>query len=93
MQNINKSVQIIIHGRVQHVGFRYSTHEQAIKIGINGFVMNKPDGTVYIEAEATQELLDRFLIWCHKGPGWSKVTKVEVIDQPLMHYDGFTIKR
>ncbi|MBI9066111.1 MAG: acylphosphatase [Salinivirgaceae bacterium] len=92
MNNI-KSVQITVSGRVQNVGFRYATYEKAIEIGITGFVMNQPDGSVYIEAEGTENLLDEFIIWCHNGPNWAKVLDVKIGKQPICNFSTFKIKR
>lgn len=90
---MTKSLQIIVSGRVQNVGFRYATHEKALQIGIKGFVKNQMDGSVYIECEADEDLLNQFVLWCHQGPNWAKVYDVKVSDQPIMNYTSFEIKR
>ncbi|MEN8127934.1 MAG: acylphosphatase [Planctomycetota bacterium] len=38
--------QIIFKGRVQGVGFRYTTHRAASCYNLTGYVRNLPDGTV-----------------------------------------------
>ena len=38
--------QIIFKGRVQGVGFRYTTHRVASRYDLSGFVRNLPDGSV-----------------------------------------------
>jgi len=45
-----RSERIVIHGRVQGVGFRYATLCAARKFGIRGTVRNRSDGTVEVEA-------------------------------------------
>ena len=92
MQN-KKSYQLTIKGRVHNVGFRYHTHEKAIELGINGFVLNKPNGNVYIEAEGYENNLIEFINWCKKGPNWATVIEVNIIEQPLCGYSLFEIKR
>lgn len=37
---------VIFQGRVQGVGFRYTSHSIARKYDVTGFVRNLPDGTV-----------------------------------------------
>ena len=69
---------IRINGRVQGVGFRFSARNIAKAYGIKGFVRNEPDGSVYIEAEGEEENMNRFIIWCRKGPAMSYVTDVSV---------------
>ncbi len=90
MQNV-KSYNITISGKVQNVGFRYHTKEKAIQLGIKGFVMNKANGKVYVEAEGTEIDLNEFIKWCHQGPNWSRVLNVNVIEQPLSGFKGFEV--
>ncbi len=87
------SKQIVITGKVQNVGFRYHTHDKALQLGLNGFVMNRPDGSVYCEVEGLENSVNEFVAWCHKGPTWARVANVHVVEQPLCHYQGFEIKR
>ena len=56
MEKIRK--QYVFTGRVQGVGFRYSAQYLAQGLGITGWVRNEWDGTVVMEAQGTQELLD-----------------------------------
>jgi acylphosphatase len=72
--------KIHITGRVQGVGFRWSTFREAGRKGITGLVKNCPDGSVYIEAEGVKEQLDDFINWCRAGPvnGFVKSVSVEV---------------
>jgi acylphosphatase len=51
--------------------------EVAYRYDIKGFVRNKSDGSVYVEAEGTEENLEIFKQWCRKGPLWAKVNEVE----------------
>ena len=72
-----KHVNIKIHGEVQGVGFRDATYWKARKLYVAGFVMNEPDGSVYIEAEGDEKAIEEFLAWCEKGPLPAKVKKIE----------------
>jgi len=51
-----------ISGRVQGVGFRYTTRRLAARFDVKGWVRNNSDGTVSIEAEGRSEELDRFFL-------------------------------
>lgn len=48
-------------GRVQGVGFRYSTVDVARRFDVAGYVQNLPDGRVLLVAEGQPEELDAFL--------------------------------
>lgn len=87
-----KSLNIRVYGRVQGVGFRYNTRNAAEKYGISGFVKNEPEGGVFIEAEGEEEAIDRFLLWCHKGPAWARVDRVEVQEVPEVRCEGFVVR-
>lgn len=83
---------IRVYGKVQGVGFRYYTQKKAMELDITGFVQNRPDGSVYIEAEGEEEKLDAFILWCNEGPGWARVTNVKVQQTPPFGYNDFVIK-
>ena len=73
-----KNLKIKIHGDVQGVGFRDAAYWTARKMYIGGFVMNEPEGNVYIEAEGEEAVLKEFLEWCKKGPVTARVERVEI---------------
>jgi len=53
--------QVHFRGRVQGVGFRYTTREIAEGFEVRGYVQNLPDGRVLLVAEGEAEELDAFL--------------------------------
>lgn len=87
-----EAIQIHIQGRVQGVGFRYSTYEIAKKYNIKGWVKNEQDGSVLIEAEGIEEDVTRFLMWCHRGPSFAKVTNVKTSTIPKQGFKDFTVR-
>ncbi len=89
---MKKAAILKISGRVQNVGFRYHTRKQAQELNISGYVKNEPDGSVYVEAEGEEESLDRFILWCHKGPNWARVDEVKIQVCQFQGYDGFVVK-
>ena len=92
MSGHKKNLQINISGRVQGVGFRYSALHKAQQLGIKGYVKNMYDGSVLIEAEAEEISMDHFLIWCNKGPTFSRVEKVSITEGSIKNYTSFTVK-
>jgi acylphosphatase len=57
IRTMTKNLQLKIYGDVQGVGFRDAIYWMARKMYIGGFVMNEPDGTVFVEAEGEEAIL------------------------------------
>jgi acylphosphatase len=53
--------EIYFSGRVQGVGFRYTTRAIASRTDVRGYVRNLPDGRVLLVAEGAPATLDRFV--------------------------------
>ncbi|MBU1255530.1 acylphosphatase [Patescibacteria group bacterium] len=75
---MKKQVILKIYGRVQMVMFRDSTRQKAKKLGLVGWVINKPDGTVKVVAEGEEKDLKQLIDWCYNGPMLAKVIKVDI---------------
>ncbi len=86
-----KHFNLKVVGRVQGVFFRAFTKEEAENLGLTGYVTNYDDGSVYIEAEGEENKLKKLIKWCHKGPIFAKVEKVEVSAGSLKNYNDFSI--
>lgn len=54
---------IIFYGRVQGVGFRYYAVQKANQLGLTGWVKNLYDGSVEMEVEGQEELIDQLIIF------------------------------
>jgi acylphosphatase len=89
----NIHYKIRVKGRVQGVGFRWSAVREAESLGINGYVKNMSDGSVYIEAEGSRQQLDSFTGWCRLGPGIGHVESVDVSEYPPEGFERFEIRR
>lgn len=88
---MRKLLKIKVSGRVQGVFFRYSAKVKADELGIVGFARNEADGSVYIEAEGEEKVLEQFLEWCKEGSEFAAVENVEYASTPeLKHFDSFT---
>jgi len=53
-------LQVFYEGRVQGVGFRYTTKRVALEFEVTGTVRNLPDGRVELNAEGEREELEAF---------------------------------
>ena len=69
---------ITVHGQVQGVWFRAGTKEKAEELGLTGWVMNRPNGTVEIHAEGEKSQLENFIAWCRQGTSAAKVTSLDI---------------
>jgi acylphosphatase len=74
---MQKGVHVIIEGRVQGVGYRYFAKENALNLGLVGWVRNKFDGSVEGYAEGTEENLEKWLNILYRGPRSSFVTAIK----------------
>jgi acylphosphatase len=52
---------ILFSGRVQGVGFRYTTRDISRNFAVTGYVENLPDGSVRVVAEGETGEVDRFI--------------------------------
>jgi acylphosphatase len=68
---------VVIRGRVQGVGFRYWTEQQALLRGLDGFVRNRRDGSVEALFCGSAKMVTAMLEVCRKGPPGSSVSAVE----------------
>lgn len=71
--------------------YRASTKAVADQLGVKGFVMNRPDGTVYIEVEGDPIALESFKEWCEEGPEKAEVAQVEIEEGPLRSFRNFEV--
>ena len=80
-------------GQVQGVYFRVACCEEAERLGVTGWVRNRPDGTVELIAEGTPEEVDALLVWCRNGPPLAEVRDVSLHDEEPVGETTFRILR
>lgn len=88
-----KKIKMIVTGRVQGVGFRFTTKMAADRLKIGGIVKNLAEGSVYIEANGTDDQLETFIKIIKASPSPSgKVEQLELIeDSSLPIRDNFKV--
>ncbi len=73
---MKSSVTILVKGRVQGVGFRWFTMNQAESYSIKGYVKNLNNGDVEVFAEGDDNQLLEFINKLKEGPPFSHVIDV-----------------
>jgi len=76
-----RRVRVVVEGRVQGVFFRAYTEDEAKRLGLGGWVRNRPDGTVEAVIEGNGENVAELIRWLHRGSPQAVVTRVRVTDQ------------
>lgn len=71
---------LIIHGRVQGVGFRDAMRWEAERLEITGWVRNRRDGTVEAVVAGSAAAVTEIVQWAHRGPPAAQVTRVAVAE-------------
>jgi acylphosphatase len=84
--------RVVVHGRVQGVFFRGSTQDEARRVGVDGWVRNRPDGAVEAVFEGEAAGVEQLVAYCRRGPSWARVTRVEVIEEAPEGERGFRVR-
>jgi acylphosphatase len=80
-------------GRVQGVGFRYATADEARRRRLSGWVRNLDSGAVEAVFEGPHAQVAGMVRWCEDGPPGAYVRDVRVgWDEPLEHLKTFEIR-
>jgi acylphosphatase len=80
-------MELRIEGRVQGVGFRWSTVGRARELDLAGWVRNEPDGSVLCRVAGPAAAVESFAAWCEGGPPTARVRRV--VRRELPEGDGF----
>lgn len=87
-----ETLQIVVSGRVQGVGYRWFAFQAARKLKIEGTVRNLPNGDVEVFASGPKENLQTFLELLKDGPSFGYVTELKTNKvTPAISYEDFKI--
>lgn len=86
-------LRIVFSGRVQGVGFRYTTHRIASDFPVNGYVRNLPNGTVEMIIHGTNTDIDCVLDDIHAAFPTNIDTVENQLDTSDKTYSNFEIVR
>jgi acylphosphatase len=84
---------IVVRGLVQGVGFRWFAKELAESLGVCGWVRNREDGSVELEAEGTAGALDEFERRLRTGNPEARVSGIAVVPVAPRGGNGFEIRQ
>lgn len=88
-------LRVVVHGRVQGVGFRYSARAEAERLGVHGWVRNRDDGSVEAEISGSEKQLERMLRWLEHGPRGASVRSLDttpIADESVAASHGSTFR-
>jgi acylphosphatase len=71
---------VVMRGYVQGVGFRMWTEDLAERLGLEGWVRNRRDGSVEAIVAGANDAVEQIVAWAKRGPAHAVVTAVEVSD-------------
>jgi acylphosphatase len=74
--------RVLVHGRVQGVGFRAAVQRAASSRGLAGWVRNRSDGSVEAVFEGDHDAVESLVRLCRDGPRLAEVEHVEVHEEP-----------
>lgn len=88
-----RRAEVLVTGRVQGVGYRYSAIIQAGHLGLVGWVRNTRDGHVEMVVEGPPTGVESFIEWCKRGPSAAQVDDVRVEwGEPTGEFTGFDVR-
>ena len=82
---------IVFHGRVQGVGFRYTAKYLAQSLGLTGWVSNEWDGTVSMEIQGRETLINKLLVGLNHGQ-FITIEWMHTKEIPLKEEHGFKVR-
>lgn len=84
--------KVLFSGRVQGVGFRYTTCHVARRFDVVGYVKNLPDGRVELIAEGAADEVERFQQALGREMGRNISDVVATDAGPTGEFSGFGVK-
>lgn len=81
---------IVFYGSVQGVGFRWRARSAAEYFGCTGWCRNEWDGTVSMEIQGEEELIDKVIMSIENGT-YVRIENMDVKTLPVVDENSFRI--
>ncbi|QDX82326.1 acylphosphatase [Denitratisoma sp. DHT3] len=78
MSSATEVRHLLVTGRVQGVYYRVSLREEALRLGVTGWVRNRHDGSVEAMIAGAPEAVAALIAWSRSGPPAARVEQVAV---------------
>lgn len=89
-----KTIKAIVSGKVQGVGYRMSTRDQAKQLDVRGYVQNLSNGDVKIVAQGEVASVNSLIEWAKSGPPSAVVDNlaIKVLTNNVEEFKDFRIR-
>ncbi|MBX5469066.1 MAG: acylphosphatase [Thermoleophilaceae bacterium] len=84
--------RLIARGRVQGVFFRESVRRRALGLGVSGWAVNLPDGSVEVVLEGEADAVRALIEFCREGPRGAWVERLEETELEPRGLSGFEVR-
>ena len=92
MADERTSLKLRIEGLVQGVGYRAFAAEEARRLGLDGWVRNRSDGTVEALVSGDTEKVEDFVAACGRGPHGARVSSIDLNKAEAPDETGFRFR-
>lgn len=72
------TLRLRIEGSVQGVGYRFFAVDEARRLGLDGWIRNRSDGSVEALVSGRTKQIESFVAICMRGPPGARVTNVDM---------------
>ncbi|KON82206.1 acylphosphatase [Azoarcus sp. PA01] len=92
MPDATVSRHLTIRGRVQGVYYRASAQAEGIRLGLEGWVRNRRDGSVEALVAGPEATVEHFIAWARRGPPAAHVQEVIVTPAEWPEPGAFSVR-
>ncbi len=87
------SLRLVMSGRVQGVGFRAWFEREARRLGLDGWVRNRMDGSVEALIAGSPSPVSEMRHLAGRGPRFARVDRLEATVEDPPSHPGFYVRR